>query len=162
MDVVLSGRRVGEIMVGDEWMPLEIKSIDGFSYKYILKAYQEGKLHDYLMTGAKGKYKKWYMQTTFTAKGLGGEHKNTYLLLKDRSLCQIGMYDKVNDHREGGIILPIDEELWETMLDKMVLVQKHVDSGDPVPLDLCPMEGSYECDTLCNYRHVCPNGKKGD
>jgi len=151
----VSGRADGLIYLEDtdEWMPLEIKSIDGFKYKYILGAYQKGNLHEYLQTGNKGNYKKWYQQTTLTSKSLG--YDKTYMLLKDRSLCQIGMHDKVNDLREGGIIMDVDEELYTSMLRKMAMINKAVDKAEPVPLSLCPVEGSYECDRLCSYNHIC-------
>lgn len=153
----ISGRADGLVLVeseaGDEWMPLEIKSIDGFKYKYILKAYQEGNLHEYLMEGNKGNYRKWYMQTTLTAHFMG--YDKTYMVFKDRSLCQIGMYDKVNDVREGGCIMPVNQEMLKGMLNKMAMVDKCVDDGVPPMLALCPVEGSYECDRLCEYNHIC-------
>ena len=152
---IISGRADGLIYLEDtdEWIPLEIKSIDGFKYKYILAAYQKGELHDYLLTGNKGKYKKWYQQTTLTAHSLG--YDKTYMLFKDRSLCQIGMYDKVNDLREGGCIMPVQMELYNSMLNKMAMVTKAVDDNEPPPLSICPLEGSYECDRLCSYNHIC-------
>jgi len=153
----VSGRADGLIYLEDtdEWMPLEIKSIDGFKYKYILKAYQEGDLLNYLKTGNKGKYLKWLWQTTLTSSLAG--YDKTYLLFKDRSLCQIGLHDRVNDVREGGCILDVDKELLATMMDKMADITKAVDDG--VPPHFGFIEGSYECDTLCSYNHICR--KKG-
>jgi len=155
----VSGRADGEIFLEDtdEWAPLEIKSIDGFKYRYILQAYQRGELHDYLMNGNKGSYKKWYMQTTLTSHMLG--YDKTYMLFKDRSLCQIGMYDKVNDLREGGCIMPVDKELLNEMFSKAAFITEYVNKDELPPLMLCPTEGSYECKTLCSYNHICR--KKG-
>ena len=159
VEVEVSGRADGLIFHDDyaEWMPLEIKSLDGFKYQYIQRAYQKGELHDYLLNGNKGRYAKWYMQTTLTSKLLG--YDKTYFLLKDRSMCQIGLYDKVNDLREG-FVLDVDDALYERMLDKMVRVTAQVDSGEPTPLMLCPLEGSYECG-ICDFNHICREKKKG-
>jgi len=149
----ISGRADGLIYLEDskEWMPLEIKSVDGFKYKYILQAYQKGELFKYLQEGNKGKYLKWLMQTCLTTKTLG--YDRTYLLFKDRSLCQIGMYDKVNDLREGGCILEIDDAMYEGMLNKMANITECVDKGEPPAREY--LEGSYECDRLCRFSHVC-------
>ena len=145
-EYLISGRCDGLIKVEGEWMPLEIKSLNGFGFKYILKAYNDGRKWEYL----EDKYYKYLVQTMLCADSLG--YDKTYLIIKDRSSCQSGMHDEANDFREGGFIIKNDPEVLKRTRGKMQIV------ADALDADVPPMhgyiEGSKECG-WCDFAKVC-------
>lgn len=147
----VSGRADGLVYLEDldKSLPLEIKSVDGFKAKYIQSAYEKGNLLDYLHTGNSGKYYKWLCQMTLTSKMMG--YDATYLVLKDRSLCQIGVRDVVNDVREG-FIVPVDEALYVELLNKMAVISKMIREKTPPIREY--LDGDYDC-RICNFNHIC-------
>lgn len=149
--LVISGRGDGRVFYYGHEHLLEIKSVDGFKYKHMLAAYQRGELIKYLKEGNKGKYFKFFQQSMLTAYCLGLD--SIYLLMKDRSLCQLGMHNEVSDLREGGAVIPFDEEILTNTLDKLARIEKAKREG--IAPDREFTEGSYECDRLCAFGHIC-------
>ena len=144
-EYVISGRCDGRIKVDGEWMPLEIKSLNGFGYKYVLKAYNEGRILDYISE----KYLKYLIQTLLCAESLG--YDKTYLIIKDRSSCQFGLHDEANDVREG-MIIHNDPVLLERLQKKMSSIAKSLHSDVEPPRAYT--EKSKECG-WCPYKEMC-------
>lgn len=148
-DFTIAGRADGEIEVGGENMLLEIKSVDGFKYQGISRAYNKGEILEYLETGNNGKFRKFLIQSEVGMRMLDYQH--TYLLLKDRSLCTIGLRDEKHNIHEGGIILSRNDKLWEEALNTMAYVSKCRRIGDA---PMRHIEGHYECGQ-CEFRDTC-------
>jgi len=145
---VISGRADGLIKVNDEWMLLEIKSVDGMKYRYLNEAWSKGTIMDYLMSGNSGKYKKYLVQCEVCMRAL--DIQRTYLVFKDRSMCQIGCHnEKTKDI--AGVILERNDALWDAVLNKMAHINKALRTNEP-PMRL--VEGSYEC-SYCEFRDTC-------
>jgi len=145
---VISGRADGLIKVGDEWMILEIKSVDGMKWRYLNDAWQKGNLLEYLATGNQGKYRKYLVQCEISMRVLGYEH--VYLVFKDRSMCQIGCHnDKTGEI--AGVVLERNDVLWEDILGTMYMVNKSLRTN-VAPMQL--VEGSYQCG-FCEFRDTC-------
>jgi len=142
---VISGRCDGKIKVNDEWMPLEIKTLNGFKYKYVNLAYNKGEILDYLYN----KCHNYLVQTMLCADSLGFDR--SYLLIKDRSSCQFGFHDETNDYREG-IIIENDKELLDKVYTKMNRIGHALNTGVLPPQDF--LEKSKECG-WCPYQKTC-------
>jgi len=147
-EYLISGRCDGKIKVHGRWMPLEIKTLNGFGFKYILKAYNEGRILEYL----EDKYTKYLIQTVLCADSLG--YDETYLIIKDRSSCQVGMHDEANDFREG-LIIKNDPALLERMKKKMRSIAKSLETNTEPPRAYT--EKSRECG-WCPYKEMCWKG----
>lgn len=147
----ISGRSDGRVTFNGQEHLLEIKSVDGFKYMHMQKAYDKGELHKYIREGNKGTYLKFLQQSMVACKCLGLE--SVYLLVKDRSLCQLGFLDKATEHRECGLVIPFEQEMYDATLDKWAAIHKAVRLGEPPMREYT--EGSYMCDRLCSYGHIC-------
>jgi CRISPR/Cas system-associated exonuclease Cas4 (RecB family) len=140
----VSGRGDGRIKVDDTWMYLEIKSLDAYKAKWLNIRYQEGEIREYLYK----KYPNFVQQCTLCAKHLG--LPASYLILKDRSSCQIGFADQEWERR--GYVLPVDEDLYTQMLDKMAMITRMRREGVPPIREYT--EGSKECKN-CPFSEEC-------
>jgi CRISPR/Cas system-associated exonuclease Cas4 (RecB family) len=145
---VISGRSDGLVKVDDEWMILEIKSMDGMKWRYINEAWMKGNLMEYLMTGNHGKYRKFLVQCEVSMRVLG--YKHVYLVFKDRSMCQIGCHHAKTGEITG-IVLSRNDELWDDTLNTMSMVNKALHTNTP-PMQL--VEGSHQCG-YCEFRDTC-------
>lgn len=144
----ITGRADGMVRYDDEWMLLEIKSIDGWKSKYLNDAYNKGEFLSYLENGSSGKMAKFLDQCEAAMRCFNFD--KTYLVMKDRSMCQIGSHDTKHDVREG-FVLHRDDERWERIKNKLAMIEKAKADGT----DLLRMtEGHWQCQQ-CPFSDKC-------
>ncbi len=142
-------RSDGGVVIGEDRCTLEIKSLDGWSFKYINDAHLLGKAMKYLRgkppyKRAYNKYMKFFYQQAITGTMSGIE--NAYLLLKDRSMCDMfGLKYKIK---------PAD---FEYAMDGFAFVNERLRTGEPPMQEYT--EKSKPC-SFCPFRDRC--WKKGD
>jgi hypothetical protein len=147
------GRTDGYVKIDGEWHLLEIKSIDGWKASYLNKAYNKGEFIDYLLEGSSGKMAKFLDQceASMRLKDYEGQKiTKTCLVIKDRSMCQIGCHDTKNDIRES-FILHRDDERWEVIKDRMAMIEKSKREGTEL---MRHTEGHWECQQ-CPFANHC-------
>ncbi len=131
------------------WALLEIKSMGGYAYKYLNDAFIAGG-NDAVVERVRDKHKSYLQQCTVTA--VLHDKQFIYLLVKDRSMSQLGLYDASNGRRAGGAIWKVDTELWEKLLKKFGKVAKAVKNGTPPRAEYA--DGSKECGQ-CDFYYLC-------
>lgn len=148
----VSGRSDGGVTVTiedvDEDAVLEIKSVGGLQYKYINKAFARGPEAVYRYIHEK--CRSYVYQGTTMA--LLQDKRYVYLLLVNRDMMEIGLFEAATGRRHGGLQWRVDEELQEQILRKFASVTKAVNRGVPPAPEFLP--GSKECER-CDFLVYC-------
>ncbi len=133
---------------------LEIKSVDGWTYKHMNDAFVNGGPEGALKYIANAR-QKYIKQCTVTAKLHSKDW--IYLLIRDRSMCQIGLYNAETGARTGGAIWQVDEEEWQRILNKFARISEALKEGKPPRAEY--VDGSKECN-YCPFYYACHAAKK--
>jgi hypothetical protein len=145
--LILSGRGDGRINVGGTWMYSELKSVDEGKYRWMLRAFQNDRILEYLGE----KYPSYIEQVNMMMAPEMLNLPSTYLVLINRGNCQFGFCDKDYKNRKG-IVIPFDADMWEKQKNKMAMIQRLADKGE------LPVrgrgEGSKDC-KQCPYSKQC-------
>jgi CRISPR/Cas system-associated exonuclease Cas4 (RecB family) len=140
-------RADGGVMIDGVPHSLEIKSIDGFSYKYIDEAYQRGELWDYLRRTDKGynKYHKFFYQSAVTSRLSGLDH--VYLVIKNRSMGEIGFGGQNQE-----LAFKVLDADYDHAMSGFAAVRRALDKGE-LPMQEYT-EKSKPC-SLCPWAKTC-------
>ena len=164
-DVTIACRSDGSIHIRellDEVFPdhgtdglalLEVKGMDGFSWRWANKAFAADGMDGVKEYIEEKKPYVWQMNTTMKLVG----RPYAYLMVKDRSLSQSGFHNESNGERIGGGVWKFDPNLWKRTLNRMAIVRRAVDSGEPPRPDHA--EGSKAC-KQCAWSYLC-HGAEG-
>ncbi|KPJ97091.1 MAG: hypothetical protein AMJ55_00290 [Gammaproteobacteria bacterium SG8_15] len=148
LNITVASRCDGEIYLEDldKWALLEIKSAGYWKYKYLNDAFVDGGT-----TGAiaymKEKRQNYYLQSLITATMHGNDL--VYLVLKDRSDCNIGLWSGV---LHQGLLFEVGEDDVQAILRKLASIHRKVMDGDPPVPGYLP--GSNDC-KWCEFRYAC-------
>lgn len=140
-------RADGGVVIDGVPHSLEIKTIDGFSYKYLEQAYEQGRLWEYMNSEKKGynKYRKYFLQSAVTATLSGLSH--VYLVIKNRSLGQIGF------HEENAVLqFEVNPDDYKEAMDGFAMVAEALDKKE-IPMAVYS-EKSKPC-SLCQFKKKC-------
>lgn len=158
VDFSVVARADGHISIDDPtgttvpvWALLEIKSMGGYAYKYLNDAFLYGG-NDAVVERVRDKHKSYLQQCTTTA--VLHDKEWIYLLVKDRSMSQLGLHDASNGRRSGGAVWKVDMELWDKLLKKFGRIAKAVQNGVPPRAEYA--DGSKECGQ-CPFLYLCHN-----
>lgn len=142
---------------------LEIKTIDGFSAQWMTRAfkgtwdkYPEGGVEAVERWMRNNENKAKYFDQMQMSMGMMGCDYG-YLVIYDRSMGQLGLYDDKKDLRLGGIVVPFDPERYEQLLAKFVRITGSKRSGIAPPALL--LASSRTC-KQCDYRYRCHDADK--
>lgn len=150
-EITFRGRGDGRICIDGVWHYLEIKSVDAYKFRWMANSYQKGELEKYL----RDKWDTYIQQSNMMCAPEFLDLPGTYLVIVNRSNCQLGFCDKNYENREGGVILPFDPELWEMQKNKAAMIARKAEAGE-LPLQGY-VEGSKQCNQ-CDYAGRCWNG----
>ncbi len=134
---------------GDGWALLEVKGMDGWTWRYANNAFIKGGM-DGVKKYIEDKRRSYIWQMTVTMKLTGKGH--AYLLVKDRSMSQHGFHNPETGERIGGGVWEFDPEIWERILKRFATVQRAVVSGEPPRPEFA--DGSKQCDQ-CPFYYAC-------
>jgi len=149
----ISMRLDGFITISQRKYVLEIKSLGFWKYKPLAEVWEktqsEAALIGYLMA-----HRKDIMYQTHACM-LASKLSRTYLLIKDRDSCTVGLHAGANII--GGPIINFDKNVWEEACQRQATVVRHLNLGSPPPPEF--LSSSNEC-KLCRYRHLCHDAEK--
>jgi hypothetical protein len=134
---------------GDGWALLEVKGMDGWSWKYANQAFTSGGM-DGVKAYIEEKKRSYIWQMTVTMKLTDKGH--AYLLVKDRSMAQHGFHNQETDERIGGGVWEFDPALWTRILNRFRAVQLAVTAGEAPRPEYA--DGSKQCNQ-CPFYYRC-------
>lgn len=134
---------------GDGWALLEVKGMDGWSWKYANEAFIRGGMNG-VKSYIEEKKRSYVWQMTVTMKLTDKDH--AYLLVKDRSMAQHGFHNPETGERIGGGVWKFDPELWQRILRRFATVQRAVESGEAPRPEFA--DGSKQC-SQCPFYYLC-------
>lgn len=155
-------RADGMILFNDIWHLLEVKSVGSYKYGWMDKALQ-GTYPKYKPGGPDmlGQYlDDTYRSYTWQAS-IGGMMFNlshAYLLIVNRSECNIGFLDETTGLRHPGKVWEIDNTLVDYILERCGGIAKAVRDKKAPP---CAHVASHkECATYCDFKYLCHGAAK--
>jgi CRISPR/Cas system-associated exonuclease Cas4 (RecB family) len=149
IQVAVSCRPDGFIdMPGYDNAVLEIKGTGFWPFNWLQKMFckdgQAGALER-----VRTKHPDNLAQTQVTMKL--SKREKAYLLYKDRSSGQIGLYNEDTGER-AGVYIDFDEEMWEEILQRWAFVRKSLNEGKPPAPEYS--DGSQSCG-WCDFYYMC-------
>ena len=160
-------RSDGGVVIDGERHVLEIKTIDGFSYKWMEDAFLRGgwkRLLRYMKLKGKDdedgkrnrgdKYAKFFAQSTVSGLLSQPPLLKAYIIVKNRSLGQTG-FGQSNE----GMSFDLTQEAFDKILNSFAYVNKHVREVT-VPMQEFTMD-SQDC-KFCDYRERCWEKEKAN
>lgn len=141
--IKISWRADGGVVIDGIKHVLEIKTLDGFSYSYMEKAYNTGDIVEYLRNHIK--YRKFFLQAAVTAHLSG--HTHIYLVIEDRGLGKTGF----NEQNEE-LAYELKQEDVDEALDNFAFVLQQLELGEP---PIHPYTKSSKPCQHCPFRAKC-------
>lgn len=156
LKVPVVGRCDGFIFLPDrdELALLEVKSKGFWVFKYIQEAFEANGIRG-VLDRIIDKHPDIYAQSNITA--LIHDMEYVYVLIKNRDMCQTGVYNDDTSARHGGTEFSRDDEQNEKTLKKLANIKRKVMDGVPPPPAGPP--GSKECG-YCKFKYLCHDADK--
>lgn len=154
--VTFTARLDGDIALHDgSTALLEIKSIGSYDYRKLSRAFSK-KGADTLMAQINKEHEKFVWQCMV---GMAvHNYDKSYLVIYDRESCATGVRNDRTGEIMGGPIIPFDDELFQSIVNKCGRIARAVAAKSPVRAQY--LDGSRECG-WCSYYSFCHGAAKG-